>query len=146
MVVSRLAMSETRIEDKDLAWVDARAIGLEGCGFTDTASPYDRLPRSAQGAVTEAVWSLQQQSAGLCVRFRTSAPEVGVRWSLLSAEIASSHMAATGVSGVDLYAEIDGRARFVGVGRPSQQAANTARLPGSDRKSTRLNSSHTTMR
>ncbi len=138
-------MSDTKIEKldpnlaapaarDDLDWVDAREIGLEGRGFTDTAAPYDRLPADARGRVTDAVWSLQQHSAGICIRFRTSAPEIGVRWSLVSSEIASTHMAATGVSGVDLYAYPaypDGRPRFAGVGRPSQQAANLARLPGS---------------
>ena len=115
----------------DLSWIDALELGLEGRGFTDTAAPFDRLPADARGRVTEAMWALQQHSAGMCFRFRTAAPEIGVEWSLVSPEIASTHMAATGVSGVDLYAYPDGRPRFVGVGRPSQQAANVARLPGS---------------
>ena len=81
--------------------------------------------------MTDAVWALQRNSAGICVRFRTDAPEIGVRWSLVSADIASSHMAATGVSGVDLYALFDGRLRFAGVGRPEGRDGNTTLLPGS---------------
>jgi hypothetical protein len=114
-----------------LSWIDARQIGLEGRGYADTEQPYDRLPADARGKVSDAVWTLQRHSAGLCVRFRTEAPEIGVRWSLVNEEIARSHMAATGVSGVDLYAYRDGRPAFAGVGRPEGQAGNVARFPGS---------------
>jgi hypothetical protein len=115
----------------DLDWIDARAIGLEGRGFVDTAAPYDRLPRMARQVVSEAVWELQQESAGISVRFRTSSPEIRVRWSLTSPVLASTHMPATGVSGVDLYSESTGSPRFVGVGQPSGQSGNLARFPGS---------------
>jgi hypothetical protein len=114
-----------------LAWTDARDIGLEGRGFTDTVEPFDRLPADAEGKVSDAVWSLQRNTAGICVRFHTDAPEIHVRWSLVSGETGSSHMAATGVSGVDLYARLDGRWRFAGVGRPEAREGNTASLPGS---------------
>ncbi len=115
-----------------MSWVDAREIGLEGRAFADTEAPYDRLPADARGKVTDAVWTLQRDSAGICVRFRTGAPEIGVRWSLVSGEIASTHMAATGVSGVDLYA-LPRRAPPVLRHGPARsgQAGNVARLPGS---------------
>lgn len=118
-------------EPADLTWTDARVLGIEGQAFSGTAAPFDRLPAEAQSRVSDAVWELQRHSAGMAVRFRTAAPEVGVRWSLACPEIARSHMAATGVSGVDLYAEIRGRPRFSGVGRPSVQEGNVSRLPGS---------------
>lgn len=115
----------------DLQWIDARDLGIEGRGFEGTAHFYDRLPAGARGQVNDAVWKLQQHSAGMAVRFSTSAPEIGVRWKLRFPELAMSHMPATGVSGVDLYAAPGGRFRFAGVGIPAAFPDNTARLPGS---------------
>jgi hypothetical protein len=114
-----------------LRWIDARELGIEGRGFEDTARFYDRLPAGSRERVTEAVWKLQQHSAGMAVRFSTSAPEIGVRWKLRFPELAMSHMPATGVSGVDLYAAPGGRLRFAGAGIPAAFPENTARLPGS---------------
>lgn len=114
-----------------VAWLDALALGIEGRGFAGGAHPYDRLPGDARGRVTEAVWTLQQHSAGMAVRFRTSSPEIGVRWHLRFPELAMITMPATGVSGVDLYADQDGHLRYAGTGRPAEFPVNTTRLPGS---------------
>src|SRR5262249_26969998 len=115
----------------DLAWVDVRELGIEGRAFPDTAAPFVRLPAEAQGRVSDALWELQHHRAGMAVRFTPAASEIGVRWSLVSPEIAMSHMAATGVSGFDLYTERGGRPRHAGTARPSTQRDNTVRLPGS---------------
>jgi hypothetical protein len=87
-----------------LAWRDARALTLEGRGWSDAPGPYDRLPARAEGAVHELDWRFAQHSAGLAVRFVTDAPEIGARWHLSSTDVAMAHMPLTGVSGVDLYA------------------------------------------
>ena len=113
-----------------LRWIDARELGIEGRGFADTAHAYDRLPAGAHGQVIDSVWKLQQHSAGMAVRFSTSAPEVGVRWTLRFPELAMAHMPSSGVSGVDLYASQGGQFRFAGVGIPTGFPDNTARLPG----------------
>jgi hypothetical protein len=105
--------------DGKVRWYDCRDIGVEGKGWTDTQSFYDRLPARAAGAAPRAVWELSHHSAGICVRFTTDAPSIQVRWTLRSGDLAMPHMPATGVSGVDLYAKAkDGRWRFVGNGRP----------------------------
>jgi len=114
-----------------VAWTDARELTLEGRGFAEAGHPYDRLPATSRGRVSDAVWSLQQHSAGMCVRFVTDSPTVDVRWRLRFSELGMSHMPATGVSGVDLYAAAGGRLRFAGIGIPSSFPENTARLPGS---------------
>jgi hypothetical protein len=107
-------------------WHDGKQLGIEGQGWTNTLSPYDRLPAKAQGKAPASVWGLSHCSAGLCVRFTTDAPSIQVRWTLLHGVVALPHMPATGVSGVDFYAKKkDGRWEFVGNGRP-EAATNTA--------------------
>ncbi len=110
-------------------WYDARDLGIEGQGWTDTKAPFDRLPAKAEGVVRDPVWSLSRNSAGLCVRFVTEATEIQARWTLTSSRLAMSHMAATGVSGLDLYVrDNDGHWRWLGTGRPEASPTNTATL------------------
>ena len=112
--------------DGQTLWYDGKDLMVEGKGWTDTPSFYDRLPAKAQGKAPPSVWDLSHHSAGLCVRFTTDAPTIQVRWTLSSANLAMPHMPATGVSGVDLYAKDKaGPWRFVGNGRPSG-VSNTA--------------------
>ena len=120
--------------DGSILWYDCRELAVEGKGWTDTASYYDRLPARAEGKVPPSVWYLSHCSAGLCVRFTTDAPSLEVRWTVASRNLAMPHMPADGVSGVDLYAkDKSGRWRFVGNGQPVA-VSNTASFtppPGS---------------
>ncbi len=102
-------------------WHDCKQLGVEGKGWTDTLSFYDRLPAKALGKAPAAVWSLSHLSAGLCVRFTTDAPSIQVRWTLLGRDAAAlPHMPATGVSGVDFYVQRKGgQWEFVDNGRPA---------------------------
>jgi hypothetical protein len=109
---------------------DIRALGLEGQGWKETKNPFDRLPAKAEGVVRAPVWSLSHDSAGLCVRFVTDATSISARWSLTKANLAMPHMAATGVSGVDLYVRDAGKWRWLANGKPTAQT-NTATLAGS---------------
>src|SRR5690242_4953329 len=83
-----------------LLWYDLRQLGVEGQGWSDTKSPYDRLPARAEGVVRAPVWNLSRQSAGLYARFVTDAPAVHARWTLINKSLALPHMPATGVSGL----------------------------------------------
>ena len=114
--------------DGKLLWFDCRDLPIEGKGWTDTQAFYDRLPAKAEGKVTPSVWALSHHSAGMAVRFNTTAPMIDVRWTLGSGGLAMPHMPATGVSGVDLYSrEGSGRWQFVANGRPGA-VENTARF------------------
>ena len=107
-------------EQEGIRWFDVRQLGVEGQGWTANKSPYDRLPAKAEGKVREAVWGLSRDSAGMCVRFVTEATTIHARWTLTKAKLEMPHMAATGVSGLDLYAKDDqGRWRWVAVGKPT---------------------------
>ncbi len=111
-----------------LVWTDVRQLGVEGQGWTDTKAPYDRLPAKAEGKVRAAVWNLSRHSAGLSVRFVTDAAEIHTRWVLTSRDLAMPHMAATGVSGLDLYVKTDrNQWRWLAVGKPGSQT-NACRL------------------
>jgi len=117
-------------EEGELIWYDIRALGLEGQGWTDVKSPFDRLPAKAEGQVRDAVWSLSRDSAGLSVRFSTDSPAVHCRWTLTKASLAMPHMAATGVSGVDLYVNSAKGWRWVACGRPTAQTNNATLVAG----------------
>lgn len=88
---------------------------VRGQGWQDELKgTYVRLPQRAQQTVRKQVWDLSQNSAGLSVAFRTSAPVIKVRY-VVKGNHAMSHMPATGVSGVDLYAtDSDGKSRWCG--------------------------------
>lgn len=118
------ASPRSRAESRaaDVTWHDATTWGVEGKGWTDTKRFFDRLPARAQGAVRAAVWNESRHSAGISVRFTTDSPAIHVRYRLMSDNLALEHMPATGVSGVDLYAEDGyGVERWVSVTHPRSQ-------------------------
>ena len=125
-----------RSVESDVAWHVAHDIGVEGQGWADVESPFDRLPARAKESVRAAVWGLSKQSAGLCVRFVTDATVIHARWTLSSSRLAMNHMPATGVSGLDLYAstrtvgEPDGKLRWLAVGRPSAKENSVKLVSG----------------
>ncbi|MDD4102884.1 MAG: SGNH/GDSL hydrolase family protein [Kiritimatiellae bacterium] len=119
------------VESGGVRWHDIRQLGVEGQGWTDVASPYDRLPQKAKGVVRDAVWNLSRDSAGMAVRFITDATKIHARWALTKANLAMPHMPATGVSGLDLYAR-DSRGvwRWVANGRPTGQTNTIVLVEG----------------
>lgn len=108
-------------EKSTLQWYNATDLQLEGQGWADTKSPFDRLPARAEKLVRPPVWGLSRHSAGISVRFITDATELHARWSLTSNRLAMNHMPATGVSGLDLYVKHQGQWRWLAVGRPTTQ-------------------------
>lgn len=116
-----LAADVPSIEADGVRWYDARDLGVEGQGWAEMKSPFDRLPAKAAGVVRDSVWNLSRQSAGLCVRFETDANEIRASWTLTSDRLAMPHMPATGVSGLDLYAVDDSsKWRWVAHGEPGE--------------------------
>lgn len=109
-----------------ILWYDAKHLDIEGKGWQDTRSYYDRLPAKAEGKVRDAVWNLSRHSAGILVRFTTDATTIHARWTLTGKNLAMPHMPATGVSGLDLYAQDKaGTWRWLSVGRPTEFPTNT---------------------
>lgn len=114
-----------------IRWSDLRELGLEGQGWKDTQSPYDRFPARAEGKVPASVWGLSHHSAGMHVRFTTDATAIHARWVLTSGNLAMVHMPATGVSGLDLYVKTErGEWRWLAIGRPEKQTNEVALVTG----------------
>ncbi|MDQ1255758.1 MAG: hypothetical protein QG656_352 [Candidatus Hydrogenedentes bacterium] len=113
--------SAAKSEDNKWAWYDAKALTIEGKGWTDTEAFYHRFPAKAKGVVPDPVWNLSTSTAGMCARFVTNANRIGARWTTSSANLGMPHMPATGVSGLDLYVNDAGVWRWIGNGRPAAQ-------------------------
>jgi len=109
-----------------IEWRDAQTLTVEGRGWDATESFFNRLPARAKGVVRDPVWDLAQDSAGIVVRFATDAPEIRVRWKLRKPDLAMPHMAATGVSGVDLYVMTPKGWHWLAVGQPQAQENEAA--------------------
>ncbi|MFB9863566.1 SGNH/GDSL hydrolase family protein [Rufibacter immobilis] len=99
-------------------WHAAQQFGVRGLGWEELAQTFTRLPAKAQGVVSEEVWRLGQNSAGLHVRFVSNSKSIKVKWSVRG-NVSLNHMAATAVKGVDLYARSPQGWQWVGVGKPS---------------------------
>ena len=106
-------------DDNSFKWINIKDLGIQGKGWEEEAHPFNRLPARARNLVREPVWGLSRHSAGLYVRFKSNATTIRANWKLTGERLAMSHMAATGVSGLDLYVRHeDGSWRWLGVGRP----------------------------
>jgi hypothetical protein len=105
-------------------WHDVTTWGVEGRLWEDEERLrwFDRFPAAAEKTVPQHVWTLSRDSAGMAVRFETDAQTIRVRMKLLKEKLASPHMPATGVSGLDLYArDTTGRWRWVAATKPEKQ-------------------------
>jgi hypothetical protein len=96
-----------------LKWFDVLDIGVEGQGWSDTVSPYDRLPVKAQGIVPEAVWNLSRSATGMCVNFSSDTRQVYLRWVLRDDMLGETNFPVAGYSGFDLYGDDRGTWRWV---------------------------------
>ena len=111
--------------DEALEWHDATALRVEGKAWADTESFFDRLPARALSQVNDDLKGLAKLSTGMAIRFATDTDTLRVRWSLGDQTYVMTHMAATGTSGLDLYAKAaDGRWAYMGTGRPEDKRDN----------------------
>ena len=117
----------------NVAWHDVTSWGVEGRLWEDEERLrwFDRFPAAAEKTVPPDVWTLSRDSAGMAVRFETDAQTSRVRMKLLNEKLASPHMPATGVSGLDLYArDTTGRWRWVAATKPEKQEFEADLIPG----------------
>jgi hypothetical protein len=127
------AMGVNKAAAVNLNWHDVTEWGVEGRILPDQERKrwFDRLPASAEGKVTPAVWSLSRDSAGMMVRFKTDATSIHVHYKVMKPVLGLAHMPATGVSGVDLYArDTDGKWKWVQVTKPGTQEVKAEIIKG----------------
>jgi lysophospholipase L1-like esterase len=116
-----------------LIWKDVTTWGVEGRAFGDLPRKvwFDRFPAEAEGRVTDAVWGLSRDSAGMMVRFKTDATVIWADYTVRKDRLASPNMTAIGASGLDLYARDEqGTWRWVGVTRPDRNPVRQQIIAG----------------
>lgn len=126
--LARAVAAEPTNSETKLRWVDPKELCIEGKGWTNTESFFDRFPTKAKGVVRPPVWDLSKDSAGICVRFVTDATEISARWTVRKEKLAKPHMPASGVSGLDLYVRYQGRWQWLGATRPETSVTSEKRL------------------
>jgi len=113
-------------QEVELDWHDALKLTVEGLGFKDLSSPYDRLPGRAEALVRKAVWDLSRDPSGVLVRFMANTTAIHARWTLRNKTLAGPVMTGTGQSGLDLYArDAAGKWRWRGIGKPTKFPDNS---------------------
>ena len=119
--------------EPSLTWHDVTQWGVEGRAFGDLPRLrwFDRFPSVAEGKVTDAVWRLSRDSAGMMVRFKTDAKMIWADYTLRTERLAGANMTAIGASGIDLYARDEaGKWRWVGVTRPDKKVVRQQIIDG----------------
>ncbi len=124
-------LAQTTAPIPELDWVDAKKLTVEGLGFRDVKSPYDRLPGRAEGVVPAPVWNLSHDSAGALVRFNAATTDIYARWTVTNKNLAAANITAIASSGLDLYAKTDaGKWRWLGMGQPTFPETTAALITG----------------
>ena len=107
LLIGCLLFSLTSLSQNQFAWHDPAASSfpvIEGQGWpAEVKDRYDRFPVRAEKTLNPNVWNISHSSAGLYIKFKTNATSISVRYVVKGA-LDMTHMPATGVSGVDLYA------------------------------------------
>lgn len=99
-------------------YYDASDFPLLGKATEHTANLYERLPDSLENISRKPVWELGRCSAGLAIRFSSNSGSISAKWDVLY-DNNMNHMTPTGVKGLDLYALIDEKWRYVNIARPT---------------------------
>ena len=104
---------------KDINYFGKDFFRLEGTLIPDSLKEnrYDRLPVSYKEIVREPVWNLSKSSAGMSIRFLSNSSSISVKWIILN-NLKMSHMAETGIKGVDLYFKNNDNWQYINTGRP----------------------------
>ena len=126
-------VAPTGPDEPVLEWHDVTTWGVEGRAWPQLERKrwFDRLPAVAEGKVTDRVWELSRDSAGMMVRFKSDASMIWVDYTLLKEKLNGSNMTPIGASGLDFYArDGNGHWRWAGVARPGGQTVKQRILQG----------------
>jgi len=108
-------------QDQDtLIYYDADEFEIIGKGFSDTETPYVRLPEHLKDTLRPVLWKLGKHSSGLAIRFCSNSTSIGFKWEALFGN-SMSHMAGTGVRGLDLYTFENEHWQYIRTARPNEK-------------------------
>eukprot|EP00040_Diaphanoeca_grandis_P021550 m.114901 g.114901 ORF g.114901 m.114901 type:complete len:813 (-) comp28380_c0_seq1:258-2696(-) len=116
----------SKVTDSTLKFYTVGRDGLPvmGRAFNETADFFNRLPASAEGVVSEAVWGLSQMSTGMFVPFITNSSTIAWQWSLRLPAEPMWHMPNTGMHGADLFCLDGTNYRFIDAAMSFPSAVN----------------------
>ncbi len=104
-LVSNAIAQKTEIKWHNPATEKYPTVHNQGWSDKEIKSFYDRLPSKMENTVRPEVWNLSRTAAGLELVFNTTAEQIIIRYVTTKKKYAMNHFPATGVSGVDLFAE-----------------------------------------
>ena len=113
--------SDNNLEEiSDIRYYGKDFFLLEGTEIADSLkeSRYDRLPLSLKNVVREPVWNLSKSSAGMSIRFLSNTTAINVKWTVLN-DNKMPHMPESGIKGVDLYFNNNGKFQYLNTAIPS---------------------------
>jgi hypothetical protein len=118
-VLLSISILSSSQELTDMVYYGKESFLLEGTEIADSLKEnrYDRLPLSYKEIVRKPLWELSKSSAGLSLRFRSNSSCISVKWTLLFNN-SMNHMAETGIKGVDLYFNNNGKWQYLNTARP----------------------------
>ena len=90
-------------EKVEITWYNAVDLGIDGKGWADTKTPYDRFPPKAEKTVPQGVWARSLNSAGMNVSFATDSDMIVIRWKVRHPSIFTPYLSSMSVAGLDLY-------------------------------------------
>lgn len=97
----------------DYDWYDGTQLTIEGTAFSDGATPYCRLPKSAKGKVPGGVWGMSHHATGVNVRFIPHGKKLMFKWEVDNPNAVDAFMGPTAMTGLDVYRrEADGTWKF----------------------------------
>lgn len=109
-------------EDSPLRYTNAEDLLIINKGFSNTLTPYTRIPAYLQDSVRPDLWARSLCSSGIAVRFASNSKRIAARYRL-SMDFHMAHMADTGTKGTDLYClGEDGRWHYVNTARPTKDS------------------------
>lgn len=106
----------------EFRYVDASQFRIINKGWSQTATPYNRLPAYMQDTVRKNQWWLYNHSSGVAIRFATNSVRIAAHYNLIN-NFHMQHMAMTGIKGTDLYYlnEKDNIWEHVNTARPQER-------------------------
>lgn len=115
---------KTDIEKSDIVWLDAAKPPFKIYGAAEL-SPYVRVPQDLAPKISDGVWGLSRNTAGIRLRFKTNSPYIAIHCERNN-RTEFSHMTMCGTSGFDLFSVSphSGKQCFVGAFIPPFESSN----------------------